>query len=151
MTELKFKFELEGETVEVELPEDLYYHPDHCWARVEDGKVRVGFDDFGQATAGQILFIRLKPAGKEVKQNETFGTVETGKWVGPLKSPVSGTIVEVNPEIKTNPSLVNKDPYGKGWLILVNPSNLERELKSLITGEAIKAWIEKEIKERLKK
>jgi len=148
---LKFKFELEGETVEAELPEDLYYHPDHCWARVEGDKVRVGFDDFGQVTAGQILFIRLKPAGKEVKQNETFGTVETGKWVGPLKSPISGTIAEVNPEIKTNPSLVNKDPYGKGWLILVNPSNLERELKSLITGDAIKAWMEKEIKERLKK
>ncbi|MEM2047460.1 MAG: hypothetical protein QXZ06_06225, partial [Candidatus Jordarchaeales archaeon] len=98
---MKFKFELEGETVEAELPEDLYYHPDHCWARVEGDKVRVGFDDFGQVTAGQILFIRLKPAGKEVKQNETFGTVETGKWVGPLKSPISGTIAEVNPEIKT--------------------------------------------------
>ncbi|MHA1607480.1 MAG: glycine cleavage system protein H [Candidatus Freyarchaeota archaeon] len=148
---MKFTFELEGEMVEAELPEDLHYHPDHCWARVENGKVRVGFDDFGQVTAGQILFIRLKPVGREVKQNETFGSLETGKWVGPLRSPVSGTIVETNPEIKANPSIVNEDPYGKGWLILVDPSNLEEELKNLITGEAIKEWIEREIRERLKK
>ncbi len=148
---LKVKFELEGEIVEIELPEELYYHPDHTWARVEDGKVRVGFDDFGQATAGQILFIRLKPVGKEVKQNETFGSLETGKWVGPLRAPISGKIIDVNPEIKTDPSIVNRDPYGKGWLILVEPSNLEEELKKLITGNAIKEWIEREIRERLKK
>ncbi len=144
-------FDLEGEKVTVKLPEDLYYHNDHCWVKVEDEKARIGFDDFGQATAGKILFVRLKPEGKTIEVDKSFGSIETGKWVGPLKAPISGTILEVNPELKKKPTIINEDPYGKGWLLVVKPTdNLEAELSKLVTGSAIKDWINKEIKERLK-
>lgn len=108
-------------------------------------------DDFGQATAGKILFIRLRPEGKAVSQGESIGKLESGKWVGDLKAPVSGTIVQVNVKIKGAPSLVNTDPYGEGWLLVVQPSKLDEELKTLITGNAVKKWMEKEVVERLKK
>ncbi|MHA1603523.1 MAG: glycine cleavage system protein H [Candidatus Freyarchaeota archaeon] len=147
---MEITFELEGENVTINLPEDLYYHNDHCWVRVEDGKARIGFDDFGQATAGKILFVRLKPEGKTIEVGKSFGSIETGKWVGPLRAPISGTIVEVNPEVKKNPTIINDDPYGDGWLIVVEPTNLEPELANLVTGDALKAWIDKEIVERLK-
>nr|MDO8090928.1 glycine cleavage system protein H [Candidatus Sigynarchaeota archaeon] len=147
---MEITFELEGESVTVNLPDDLYYHNDHCWVRVENGKARIGFDDFGQATAGKILFVRLKPQGKTIEAGKSFGSIETGKWVGPLRAPISGTIVEVNPEVKKKPTIINEDPYGDGWLIVVEPTNLEPELANLVTGDAIKAWIDKEIEERLK-
>nr|MDO8076524.1 glycine cleavage system protein H [Candidatus Freyarchaeota archaeon] len=147
---MEITFELEGESVTVNLPDDLYYHNDHCWVRVENGKARIGFDDFGQATAGKILFVRLKPQGKTIEAGKSFGSIETGKWVGPLRAPISGTIVEVNPEVKKKPTIINEDPYGDGWLIVVEPTNLEPELANLITGDAIKTWIDKEIEERLK-
>ncbi|MEM2146914.1 MAG: glycine cleavage system protein H [Candidatus Jordarchaeaceae archaeon] len=147
---MEVTFKLEGENVTIKIPEDLYYNNDHCWVKVENGKARIGFDDFGQATAGKILFVRLKPEGKTIEVDKSFGSIETGKWVGPLKAPISGTILEVNPELKKKPTIINEDPYGKGWLILVQPSNLESELSKLITGAAVKNWIEKEIKERLK-
>jgi len=147
---MEITFELEGESVTVNLPDDLYYHNDHCWVRVENGKARIGFDDFGQATAGKILFVRLKPEGKTIEAGKSFGSIETGKWVGPLRAPISGTIVEVNPEVKKKPTIINEDPYGDGWLIVVEPTNLEPELANLVTGDAIKAWIDKEIEERLK-
>ena len=147
---MEITFELEGESVTVNLPDDLYYHNDHCWVRVENGKARIGFDDFGQATAGKILFVRLKPQGKTIEAGKSFGSIETGKWVGPLRAPISGTILEVNPEVKKKPTIINEDPYGDGWLIVVEPTNLEPELANLVTGDAIKAWIDKEIEERLK-
>ncbi|MEX2705686.1 MAG: glycine cleavage system protein H [Candidatus Freyrarchaeum guaymaensis] len=147
---MEITFELEGESVTVNLPDDLYYHNDHCWVRVENGKARIGFDDFGQATAGKILFVRLKPEGKTIEAGKSFGSIETGKWVGPLRAPISGTILEVNPEVKKKPTIINEDPYGDGWLIVVEPTNLEPELANLVTGDAIKAWIDKEIEERLK-
>nr|MDO8081776.1 glycine cleavage system protein H [Candidatus Freyarchaeota archaeon] len=147
---MEVTFTLEGESVTIKLPEDLYYNNDHCWVKVENGKARIGFDDFGQATAGKILFVRLKPEGKTTEADKSFGSVETGKWVGPLKAPISGTILEVNPELKKKPTIINEDPYGKGWLVVVQPTNLKPELSKLITGASIKNWINKEIKERLK-
>ena len=136
-----------------EFPDDLYYHPDHMWAKVEDGKVRVGYNDWAQSAAGKILFIRTKKVGQPVKQGKTLGTIESGKWVGPLKSPVSGKIVELNEEVQKNPSLINEDPYGKGWIAVIEPTNLEEELKNLIPGSdhaKLEEWLKKEM-EKAKK
>ena len=138
--------------VEVEgsvFPEDLYYHRDHMWAKVEDGKVRVGYNDWAQKAAGNIVFVRVRRVGAKVVQGKTLGTIESGKWVGPLKAPVSGTIVEVNQEVLDKPSLINEDPYGRGWIAVIEPKDLENELKSLIPGtdaEAVKEWIVEEKK-----
>lgn len=125
-------------------PPGLYFSKDHVWAKLEDGKVRVGLTDFAQQISGKVRFIRLKSPGNAVEQGKTLGTMETGKWVGPVKSPISGTVVEVNPAIREAASLVNDDPYGKGWLAVVQPSNMD-ELKNLMT-EMDKDFLMQEMK-----
>ena len=146
-----FDFDKNGEKATAKIPANLHYHNDHAYAKIEGKNVKVGLDDFGQAIAGKILFIRLRPEGKAVNQGESVGKLESGKWVGDIKTPVSGTIVQVNSKIKGTPSLVNTDPYGEGWLLVIQPSKLDQEMKSLVTGNAIKKWMEKEVVERLKK
>ena len=130
---------------------DLYYWPKdtaHTWAKVEpENMVSVGVDDFAQKQAGELLFIRLFPAGKEVKQGQRFGTLETAKWVGPLLSPVSGKIAQVNEEVLKKPKLVNEDPYGKGWMVIINPTNLEEDLTRLVKGDQAVDWLKKDIRE----
>jgi glycine cleavage system H protein len=127
-----------------EYPSGLYYSKDHTWAKIEDGKVRVGMTDFAQQISGKVMFIRLKSPGGVVDQGKTLGTMETGKWVGPIKSPISGTILENNPVIREAAATVNDDPYGKGWLSVIQPSNTE-ELKGLMT-EIDKDWLLQEMK-----
>ena len=132
--------------------QDYYYWPydtAHTWAKIEDGKVRVGVDDFAQKQAGELKFIRLFPAGKKVEQGKRFGTLETAKWVGPLLSPISGTIVEANQEVLDKPPLVNEDPYGKGWMVVVEPSDLEGDLSRLVKGDSPAAveWMKNDIRE----
>lgn len=134
-------------------PDDLYYEQDHSWAKIEEGgkRVKIGIDDFGQDIAGKILFVRVRRAGSAVKQGSTYASIETGKWVGPLKAPVTGTIVEVNEALTRKPSLANEDPYGSGWFIIVEPSNLEEELKTIYHGGAWVEYVKKDLVERLKK
>lgn len=134
---------------ERDFPEDLYFHRDHMWVRVEDGKARVGYNDWAQNSAGKILFLRTRRVGSKVAQGKTLGTLESGKWVGPLKAPVSGQIAELNEEILKKPSLINDDPYGRGWVAVLEPSQLDEELKGLIKGSdegALAEWIEGEKK-----
>src|SRR3990170_1980923 len=119
-----------------EFPEGFYYSSDHLWVKKEDGNVRVGVTDMAQQAAGSILFVRLMPKGRQVESGKPLGTMETGKWVGPLKCPLSGTIVETNETLKTQPKLLNEAPYGKGWLALLQPSKLDDELKNLMTDLA---------------
>src|SRR3990172_9108158 len=131
------------------LPDDLYYdRKDHLWARVEDGMVRVGLDQFGQKAAGTVAYIKLLPAGRTVAKGRAFGSLEAGKYIGPLKAPVSGKIAQVNQEVLDNPRLVNTDYYGQGWFVVIEPSNLEPDLVDLAQGAAqIQAWLEAEIKD----
>lgn len=130
---------------------DLYYTPDHTWMRVRrDGPVELGIDDFAQRMAGRILRIRLAKPEKQVEQFRAAGTWETSKWVGKISSPVSGRVVAVNEEVVKNPGLVNEDPYGKGWLLTMEPSNLEEELNKLITGDAAIEWLKAEIAKHAK-
>ena len=137
-----------------ELPDDLYYwRRGLTWAKIEpDGRVRVGLTDLGQRIAGKILTVRIRAKGAKIAQGRPIATIETAKWVGPLESPVSGVVDEVNEELKANPSLLNEDPYGRGWLAVLKPENLNADLKNLVKGgtpEAIE-WYRSEIKSRLK-
>lgn len=131
------------------LPGDLYYdRKDHLWARIENGNVRVGLDMFGQKAAGNVAYIKLMPPGKKVKKGKAFGSLEAGKYVGPLKAPVSGTILITNNRVIEQPSLVNTDPYGEGWFVIIEPENLEEDLMDLVHGEdEVRVWLESEIRE----
>ncbi len=128
------------------LPDDLYYHPeDHLWVRLVGDVVRVGLDAVAQASAQAISHVRLKPPGRPMPQGRPFGTMEAGKYVGPLRMPVAGKVVEINEEVIKTPGLVNSDPYGAGWMVLVEPEDLSRDLAALIHGEEIQSWLEKSI------
>ena len=133
----------------IELPGDLYYaRRDHFWARLEEGKVRVGLDMLGQESAGPVKHIQLKPVGTVVAKGRMFGTIEAGKYVGALRAPVAGTLVEVNQKVVQTPSLVNSDPYGEGWFVVIEPTSLEADLKDLVSGEnEVQAWLEQEVKD----
>jgi glycine cleavage system H protein len=137
---------VEGSYRKYEMPLELFYHKDHVWARVEpDGNVRVGLDDFLLKNLAHIAFVHLSPLGKKIIRNQPFGSMESKKYVGPLPAPVSGEIVEVN---RRAYEVFKEDPYDRGWLILVKPANLAADLANLISGEAILAWIKREIEER---
>jgi len=130
-----------------DFPEDLYYHRDHMWVKVEDGKARVGYNDWAQEAAGKLVNLNTRRVGRSLKAGKTLGTVESGKWVGPLKAPVSGEIMELNDEVMKKPSLINEDPYGRGWIAVIGATDLETELKDLIKGsdqEKLKTWLREE-------
>lgn len=131
------------------LPDDLYYHKEHMWVRIEGNKGIVGMDDFSQKLAGELSYVELPSEGDEVSQDEVVGTYETGKWMGKLYAPVSGTVVRINTEVEDEPSIVNEDPYGKGWLFEIELSNPD-ELKNLMKGEDAVKWLEEEIKKHAK-
>jgi len=127
-----------------DFPEDIYYHRDHMWVKVEGEKVRVGYNDWAQEAAGKLLNLNTKKVGRPVQLGKTLGTVESGKWVGPLKSPVSGEIAEINEEAQKEPSIINDDPYGRGWVAVISPSNLDAELGELIKGSdaaELESWL----------
>lgn len=129
-----------------EMPEELYYHKEHTWARVEYKKVKVGVTDYSQKSAGDIVYVDLPFEGDEVTQNEPFGKMQSAKWIGELYSPISGTIVAVNDILNSKPTMINQSPYESGWIIAVQPANLEEELKNLMSGETAVTWIKEQIK-----
>ena len=121
------------------IPEDLYYLTGDklVWARFEgDGTVTVGVPDPGQAVAGKVVAVTPKKLGRKVDLGKSVGTLESGKWVGPVPAPVSGEIVAINEAIAANPGLVNDDPYGEGWVVKLQPTNLEEDKAQLVTGQA---------------
>ena len=135
-----------------ELPDDLYYHNDHAWAKIEsDGTITVGMNDFYQKSAGDTTYIDLPFEGDDIEQGETVGKIQSAKWVGKFVSPISGEILEVNEELEDDCTLINKNPYDKGWIMKVKPSNLDDDKKDLVTGDKIEAWIKKEIEDAEKK
>lgn len=126
-----------------DLPEDLLYNVDsNVWVRKEsDGTATVGLTSYACSLAGQIVSYTPKKVGKEVKQDKSCATVESGKWVGPAKTPVTGEIVATNDAVAAKPSLINEDPYGQGWLVKIKPSDWDNEVGSLKTGaDALKAF-----------
>ncbi|MCR8453730.1 MAG: glycine cleavage system protein H [Crenarchaeota archaeon] len=137
-----------------EFPEDLYYHKeDHLWVKaIEKNKVRIGIDDFAAKESGRIDFVDLPRIGEEFSKGDVIVTIESGKWVGRLRSPVSGKVLYVNERLYDDPSLINRSPYDEGWLLVIEAYDVERDIGDLIAGtqtDKIKDWIEREIKERL--
>jgi len=123
-----------------EVPEGLYYHKEYLWARVEKGKARVGVSDYAQKQLREIVYVELPSVGDSITQGEPFGTVESVKAVSDLIAPISGTIEEVNEELESKPELLNEDPYGKGWLLVITPKNLDAELKKIMDFKASVEW-----------
>jgi glycine cleavage system H protein len=126
-------------------PDDLYYHKEHFWAKLEGVSVMVGTNDFAQKLAGQIVYVELPPKGKTLEQGKPCGSMESGKWVGRIYAPVSGKVESTNQELEDNPELINESPYEKGWICKINPSNLQEELKNLMRGESLTEFIKTEI------
>ena len=123
------------EISELNLPADLCYTDDHEWARFEDDKVRVGLDDYAQDQLGDIVFVELPQEGDTFKKGEVFATVESVKAVSECYMPVGGKIVSVNNDLEESPELVNNNPYGDGWFVVINPGD-PSEMDTLMTNDA---------------
>jgi glycine cleavage system H protein len=117
--------------LDYECPDELYYHKNHSYARIEGDLVVFGVTDFAQKQAGTIKRIQTLEADDDIEQHKPYGTLSSGKWTGKMESPLSGVIVETNAALEDTPKLVNESPYGEGWIVKIRPSNLEEELKNL--------------------
>lgn len=124
-------------------PDHLKYTKEHEWALKDGDNVRVGITHFAQDSLGDIVYVDLPSPGTSVTANQPFGEVESTKSVSDLYSPVSGTILERNGALEDAPELVNQDPYDKGWMVLIEPSD-PAEFDGLMSAEAYKAQIEAE-------
>jgi len=123
-------------------PENLKYTKEHEWILVNGDTGIVGITDHAQGELGDVVFVELPGAGKNVKQGETFGSIEAVKAVSDLYAPVSGSIVEINKDLGSTPEVVNKDPYGKGWMIKIRIAN-PAELSGLFDAAAYRGLIGK--------
>ncbi len=118
-----------------EFPDDLYYTEQHVWARAEGDIITIGLSSFGQALAGDIVFVEIPLVGRQIEKEEAFMSMESGKWVGRVKAPVGGEITEANEELEWESTLVNEDPYGEGWLCKIKADDLS-ELESLMRPDS---------------
>jgi glycine cleavage system H protein len=120
------------------IPDDLYYWVEkHAWARYDDsGEVTVGITDVAQHLAAKVVAVTTKKVGKVLERGQSVATVESGKWVGPVPSPVDGEVIAVNPDLASDPTLVNSDPYGAGWIVRIRPSNWDGQKGELASGPA---------------
>lgn len=116
------------------IPANLKYSKDHEWVRTEGNEAYIGITDFAQSQLGDIVFVDVPTVGENLDQNEVFGTIEAVKTVSDAFMPVSGEILEFNAALEDDPSLVNKDPYGEGWIIKTTIAAME-ELDSLLTAD----------------
>ncbi len=123
-----------------EVPEGLYYSKDFAWIKIEGDKVRAGITDYAQKQLREIVYAELPSVGGDVKQGEPFGTVESVKAVSDLIAGISGTIEQVNDEVSSKPELLNEDPFNRGWLVIVKPSNLQAELPNLMDFNKAVQW-----------
>ncbi len=123
-------------------PENLKYTKDHEWVSIDGNVGTVGITDHAQGELGDVVFVELPSVGKAVKQHESFGTIEAVKAVSDLYAPVSGSVAEVNGDLTSTAELVNKDPYGKGWMVKIKLSRPE-EVSGLLSASAYKALVGK--------
>jgi glycine cleavage system H protein len=138
----------------MEFPDGLWYHPrEHLWLRPEavgeEWLVTVGVDAAGQEALGEVVYIQLIEGGRTVARGDALGSLEAEKMVRPLLAPISGTVSEVNGAVLAAPRLLNRDPYGAGWLCRLRARDWEREREPLLHGEAaVAAWIQAELDAR---
>ncbi|UCG36102.1 MAG: glycine cleavage system protein GcvH [Candidatus Bathyarchaeota archaeon] len=124
---------------DVEVPEGLLYSKDFEWVKTEGAEVRIGITDYAQKQLREIVYAELPAEGDKITQNEPYGTVESVKAVSDLVAPLSGTISQVNTEVQNKPELLNEDPYNKGWLLVISPSNMD-ERKNIMDHQKAVEW-----------
>jgi glycine cleavage system H protein len=124
----------------MKIPENLKYTKDHEWLRVKGNEGYVGISDFAQGELGDIVFIEVETVGETISKEETFGTIEAVKTVSDMFMPVTGEIIEFNPALESKPELINKDPYGEGWVIKIKITNPE-EINDLLSPEKYKELV----------
>ncbi|MBF8290122.1 MAG: glycine cleavage system protein [Chloroflexi bacterium] len=120
------------------IPDDLYYWVEkHAWARDDgSGEITVGITDVAQHLAARVVAITTKKVGKVLERGQSVATVESGKWVGPVPTPVDGEVTAVNANLAGDPTLVNSDPYGAGWIVRIRPSAWDDQKGALASGPA---------------
>jgi glycine cleavage system H protein len=122
------------------IPAELKYTKDHEWVKIEGNVATVGITDFAQSELGDIVYVEIETEGENINQEEIFGSVEAVKTVSDLFMPLSGKIIEFNTELEKDPEAVNKDPYGKGWMIKIEISNND-EVASLLDAPSYQSHI----------
>lgn len=125
----------------MDFPGDLRYSTDHEWVRLEDGRVRVGITDYAQDALGDVVFVEIPEVGASVAAGEKISEVESTKSVSDIYAPVSGTITVVNAELADAPERLNQDPYGEGWICVLEPGD-PAELEALLDADAYRALVE---------
>jgi glycine cleavage system H protein len=125
----------------VEYPQDVRYTRQHEWARLEDGRVRVGITDYAQDALGDVVYVELPESGTSVTADQPFGEVESTKSVSDVYAPVGGTVIERNAMLEERPELVNEQPYGDGWLLLVEPSD-PAAVQGLMDADAYRTFLQ---------
>lgn len=126
----------------MDLPEELQYTKEHEWCRVgSDSRVRVGITDYAQDALGDVVYVQLPDVGDTVGSGGTFGEVESTKSVSDLMAPVAGTVAEVNALLEDTPELVNQDPYGDGWMIVIDPAD-PAEVGTLMDAGGYRAYLD---------
>jgi len=128
---------------EFRFPSDLHYTKDHEWIKIEGDKCRVGVTDYAQDSLHEVVYVDLPKVGTRVAQMQSLGTVESVKAVADVYSPVSGVVLEINSELSDAPELVNKSPYEKGWITIIRPDDMEKDLHSLMKPEAYRDFVMK--------
>ncbi|KXB08335.1 glycine cleavage system protein H [candidate division MSBL1 archaeon SCGC-AAA382M17] len=136
-------------SVDVEIPKDLYFTEEHEWVRVENSEVRIGISDYAQEQLGDVIYAELPEVGKEFEQvvksgsgESELATLESLKTVSAVYAPVSGEVKEANEKLEDEPEIINADPYGEGWICVVEPRELEEELKNLMDSKAYEEFLE---------
>ncbi len=129
-------------------PDELFYNVDTgIWARREaDGTITVGMTSCACSMVGELVAYLPKKVGEHVERNKSLATVESGKWVGPVKAPVGGEIIAVNGAVAAKAAIINADPYGRGWVAKMKPANWDGEAAGLITGAGVRAAFEAKMK-----
>ena len=123
------------------IPEELKYTEEHEWVKIEDNIATVGITDFAQGELGDIVYLEIDTLDSEIATNEVFGTVEAVKTVSDLFMPLGGKVIETNPELEDKPELVNEDPYGEGWIIKIDISDIS-ESSNLLSCEDYKNLVD---------
>ncbi len=123
-----------------EVIDGLYYSENHVWVKIENNTVVIGITDYGQKNLKEIVNVKLPDLGVSINQGDVLGSLETAKAVIDVIAPLSGIVREVNENVISNPSIINEDPYGKGWLIRIVPSNLHEELLKLMDFSKAIKW-----------
>ncbi len=126
----------------MDFPEELYYTREHTWIRITGTRGMIGITDHAQQEMGEILFVDLPDEGAQIEQDEVFGTLESSKTVAELYAPVSGEVVATNKDLEEDPSMVNDDPYGKGWLVTLEMDD-PGEVEALLSASAYEELTEK--------